>query len=276
MCRAGAPIWAGSPGWRFRLKGIETKAVKTTGTRARRICGCGRQWARVITRCDPLSDRPDWAHDRVTIKTAPGPAEQPEVHPACRSSFPRSCAGRRRPARQSAAGHLPPLILIRLVPAALIGGGIGTTPMTAACCDGVSPTSRSVVHLDHRPAQQRRARLQAARGTCRVATAPRSEHRRQPPAEVRPTRARRSARRPCGRRASRGARCRMGAISSTSGPPMTMQALVPALAAWGVPVADIHYEAFGPASSQAPGRARSHRIGRRRGRSPGSSVPVAH
>lgn len=32
-----------------------------------------------------------------------------------------------------------------------------------------------------------------------------------------------------------------------------MQALVPALAEWGVPVGDIHYEAFGPASIKLPG-----------------------
>jgi ferredoxin-NADP reductase len=37
------------------------------------------------------------------------------------------------------------------------------------------------------------------------------------------------------------------------GPPALMQALVPALAEWGVPVADIHYEAFGPASVKLPG-----------------------
>jgi ferredoxin-NADP reductase len=37
------------------------------------------------------------------------------------------------------------------------------------------------------------------------------------------------------------------------GPPAMMEALVPALAAWGVPVADIHYEAFGPASVKLPG-----------------------
>jgi hypothetical protein len=34
-----------------------------------------------------------------------------------------------------------------------------------------------------------------------------------------------------------------------------MQTLVPALAEWGVPVADIHYEAFGPASVKLPGAA---------------------
>jgi ferredoxin len=32
-----------------------------------------------------------------------------------------------------------------------------------------------------------------------------------------------------------------------------MQTLVPALADWGVPVADIHFEAFGPASIKLPG-----------------------
>jgi ferredoxin-NADP reductase len=37
------------------------------------------------------------------------------------------------------------------------------------------------------------------------------------------------------------------------GPPAMMQALVPALAEWGVPVGDIHYEAFGPASIKLPG-----------------------
>jgi len=39
------------------------------------------------------------------------------------------------------------------------------------------------------------------------------------------------------------------------GPPAMMQTLVPALAEWGVPVGDIHYEAFGPASVKLPGAA---------------------
>jgi ferredoxin-NADP reductase len=39
------------------------------------------------------------------------------------------------------------------------------------------------------------------------------------------------------------------------GPPAMMETLVPALAAWGVPVEDIHYEAFGPASVKLPGTA---------------------
>ena len=39
------------------------------------------------------------------------------------------------------------------------------------------------------------------------------------------------------------------------GPPAMMETLVPALAAWGVPVDDIHYEAFGPASVKLPGAA---------------------
>jgi len=37
------------------------------------------------------------------------------------------------------------------------------------------------------------------------------------------------------------------------GPPNMMQTLVPAIAAWGVPLADLHYEAFGPASVRLPG-----------------------
>lgn len=39
------------------------------------------------------------------------------------------------------------------------------------------------------------------------------------------------------------------------GPPAMMQTLVPALVEWGVPVADLHYEAFGPASIKLPGAA---------------------
>ena len=37
------------------------------------------------------------------------------------------------------------------------------------------------------------------------------------------------------------------------GPSAMMQTFVPALAEWGVPLADIHYEAFGPASVKLPG-----------------------
>jgi hypothetical protein len=37
------------------------------------------------------------------------------------------------------------------------------------------------------------------------------------------------------------------------GPPALMESLVPALAEWGVPRADLHFEAFGPASVRLPG-----------------------
>jgi ferredoxin-NADP reductase len=37
------------------------------------------------------------------------------------------------------------------------------------------------------------------------------------------------------------------------GPPAMMQTLVPALAEWGVPREDLHFEAFGPASVKLPG-----------------------
>jgi ferredoxin len=36
-----------------------------------------------------------------------------------------------------------------------------------------------------------------------------------------------------------------------------MQTLVPALVRWGVPITDLHYEAFGPASIDLPGAARA-------------------
>jgi ferredoxin-NADP reductase len=39
------------------------------------------------------------------------------------------------------------------------------------------------------------------------------------------------------------------------GPPAMMQTLMPALAAWGVPLGDLHYEAFGPASVKLPSAA---------------------
>jgi ferredoxin len=37
------------------------------------------------------------------------------------------------------------------------------------------------------------------------------------------------------------------------GPPTLMESLVPALAEWGVPRSDLHFEAFGPATVRFPG-----------------------
>ncbi len=84
---------------------------------------------RTITRCYSLSDRPDPAHYRVTIKRVPAPSDHPEFEPGVSSNHFHDHVQVGDVLRVKApSGHffIDP---DALVPAVLIGGGIGVTPM---------------------------------------------------------------------------------------------------------------------------------------------------
>lgn len=107
----------------------------------------GAATTRVITRCYSLSDQPDPAHYRVTIKRVPAPADHPEFEPGLSSNHFHDHVQVGDVLRVKApAGHffIDP---DPNVPAVLIGGGIGITPMMSMLrwCVGQQP--QRTVHL---------------------------------------------------------------------------------------------------------------------------------
>lgn len=214
----------------------------------------GAEAARSITRCYSLSDRPDPAHYRVTIKRVPAPPDHPEWRPGLSSNHFHDRIQVGDVLRVKApSGHffLDP---DPAVPVVLIGGGIGITPMMSMLRWCVDHQPQRPVHLfyglRHGGEHAFKAQLEAI-AAAHPALQLHVVYSRPAPADV------------LGRDFQHQGHVDVELLRRTlphgrhqfylCGPPSLMQALVPALAAWGVPVADIHFEAFGPASVKLPG-----------------------
>ena len=109
--------------------------------------GAERESRAAITRCYSLSDRPDPAGYRVTIKRVPPPADRPELPPGVSSSHFHDQVQEGDVLQVKApAGHffIDP---DASVPAVFIAGGIGITPMMSMLrwCLAEQPGAR--VHL---------------------------------------------------------------------------------------------------------------------------------
>lgn len=210
---------------------------------------------RALTRCYSLSDRPEPTHYRVTIKRVPSPADHPEFPPGRSSQHFHDHVQVGDILRVKApAGHFvidpdPDL------PVVLIGGGIGITPMMSMLRWCIAQQPQRVVHLyyglrnsDEQAFKQQLEEMAAAHSALRLNIV----YSRPGAADL------------IGRDYQHAGHVDVDLLRRTlphgrhqfyvCGPPAMMQTLVPALAAWGVPVADIHYEAFGPASIKLPGQ----------------------
>ncbi|MEN9417579.1 MAG: hypothetical protein RI988_1199 [Pseudomonadota bacterium] len=214
--------------------------------------------ARTVTRCYSLSDSPDPAQYRVTIKRVPAPPDHPEAAPGLSSNHFHDHVGVGDILRVKApSGHFV-LDPEASAPVVLIGGGIGITPMMSMLNWCVANQPQRAVHLyyglrnsDEQAFKGRLEELAASHPALRLhvvysrptsADGPGRDHQHAGHVDV--DLLRRTL--PHGRHQF-----------YVCGPPAMMQTLVPALAEWGVPVADIHYEAFGPASVKLPGAASS-------------------
>ncbi len=209
---------------------------------------------RTITRCYSLSDRPDPTGYRITIKRMPPPAAQPELPPGVSSGHFHDRVHEGDVLQVKApSGHffIDP---DASVPAVLIAGGIGITPMLSMLqwCVAEQPERR--VHLyygvrssgDHafKPVLEA---LAAAHPTFRLNVVYGSPG----PDDV------------LGRDYQHAGHVDLALLRRTlphgrhqfyvCGPPPMMQSLVPALREWGVQADDIHFEAFGPASVRPTG-----------------------
>lgn len=209
---------------------------------------------RTITRCYSLSDRPDSGQYRVTIKRVPAPADHPEFEPGISSNHFHDHVRLGDVLRVKApSGHffIDPDVS---VPAVLIGGGIGITPMMSMLGWCLAEQPRRVLHLYYglRNSEEHayKAVLEAHAATHASLRLHIVYSRPGPMDEL-------------GRDFQHHGHVDVDLLRRTlplgrhqfyvCGPPAMMQTLVPAMADWGVPIADLHYEAFGPASVKLPG-----------------------
>lgn len=213
-----------------------------------------RQPVRTITRCYSLSDSPDPTRYRVTIKRIPAPADPPGIEPGLSSNHFHDEVQVGHVLRIKAPSgrfHLDPA---SECPVVLIGGGIGVTPMMSMLGWCLAQQPGRTVHFFYglRNGQERafKARLEA------LAAA-------HPALHLHIAYSRPGAGDQLGRDFQHRGHVDVELLRRSlppvrhefyvCGPPAMMQALVPALAEWGVPLADLHFEAFGPASIQLPG-----------------------
>jgi ferredoxin-NADP reductase len=208
---------------------------------------------RSVTRCYSLSDAPDPAQYRVTIKRQPDGLVSRHFHDQVQ---PGQVLQLRAP-----AGHFH-IDAEGLEPAVLVAGGIGITPMLSMLrwCLAHQPQRRLHLFygLRHGGEHAFKAQLEQLAAAhpqltltvaySRPAVGDRLGADYQHAGHVDLELLRRTL--PHGRH--RFFLC---------GPPALMASLVPALAALGVPESDIHYEAFGPASVPRPGAAAAAEAG---------------
>ncbi|WP_296483638.1 2Fe-2S iron-sulfur cluster-binding protein [Rhodoferax sp.] len=209
---------------------------------------------RMITRCYSLSDRPEPTCYRITIKRIPAPADRPEVPPGAASSHFHDRIREGDVLQVKApSGHffIDP---DPQVPAVFIAGGIGITPMMSMLRWCLAEQPERTLHLYYgvRQGGEHAFKLQLeqlanSHPNFRLSVV----YSRPGPNDV------------LERDYQHAGHVDIDLLRRTlphgrhqfyvCGPAAMMESLVPALARWGVPLQDIHFEAFGPASVRLPG-----------------------
>lgn len=207
------------------------------------------QHRHVIARCYSLSDRPEPTHYRVTIKRVPAPPDHPEFPPGASSNYFHDQVRVGDTLRVKApSGHFC-IDPDPSVPVVLIGGGIGITPMMSMLRWCIANQPQRVVHLFY---GLRNSDEHAFKSALEAMAAS------HPALQLHVVYSRPLACDLAGRDYQHAGHVNVELLRTVlppgrrefymCGPPAMMQTLVPALAEWGVPMADIHYEAFGPAT----------------------------
>ena len=208
---------------------------------------------RRVTRCYSLSTAPDPHRYRISVKRVPAPQGQPDAAPGLVSNHLHDAVGVGTRIQVKAPAGRFHLQAEAAVPLVLIAGGIGITPLLSILETVVRDDPGREVWLFYGvrngTEHVRKARLEA------LAAAHPGVHLHvcysAPTASDRPGIDFRHAGRidvDLLRMTLRPARHAF----YVCGPAPMMQTLVPALADWGVPAADIHYEAFGPSTVRPP------------------------
>lgn len=232
---------------------------------------------RTITRCYSLSDRPDPSSYRVTVKRVAAPVDRPELPPGASSSHfhDRVREGDVLDVK-APSGHffIDP---DPAVPAVLIAGGIGITPMMSMLRWCLAEQPGRTLHLYYGLRNGDEHAFKPVLDELAAA---------HPAFHLNVVYSRPGANDLPGRDYRETGHVNIDLLRRTlphgrhqfyvCGPAAMMESLVPALAAWGVPRSDIHFEAFGPASVRlepaapsefaaslaAPVEVRFHRSGR--------------
>jgi uncharacterized protein len=219
----------------------------------------GTPVSRRLKRCYSISDRPDPAGYRITVKRSLPPADRPELPPGAVSSLLHDHVAQgavlqvRAPAGQF---FIDP---DAAVPAVFVAGGIGITPMMSMLRWCVAEQPDRPLYLfygvrgggDHAFKSELEA-LARAHPALRL----HGVYSQPGPGDVQ------------GVDYQHVGHIDLALLRSSlpsgrhqfyvCGPPAMMQNLVPALRAWGVPESDLHHEAFGPASLQRVGSPANH------------------
>jgi ferredoxin-NADP reductase len=205
--------------------------------------------ARTITRCYSLSDRPDPKSYRITVKRVPAPADRPDLPPGASSNHLHDRVHEGDVLKVKApSGHFF-IDLDPAIPAVLIAGGIGITPLLSMLRWCLAEQPGRTVHLyyglRHSAEHAFKQILEELAGS-------------QPRFHLNVVYSRPGPNDQQGRDFQHSGHVDVDLLRRTlphgrhqfyvCGPAPMMESLVPALARWGVPEQDIHYEAFGPAS----------------------------
>ena len=222
------------------------------------VAGCAQTNTKpqIVTRCYSLSDRPEATHFRITVKRVPAPHGMPGLPPGVSSNHfhdqvqPGDVLQVKAP-----SGHFY-LDTSCLTPVVLIGGGIGITPMMSMLRWCLARQPERTVHLfyglrsgrehafksvlEQFAADHPQLHLHVVYSQPGPDDLPGRDYRHHGHVDV----------------ALLRQQLPLGAHQFyICGPASMMESLVPALAAWGVPLHDIHFEAFGPASVRLPSTA---------------------
>lgn len=204
---------------------------------------------RVITRCYSLSDQPDPRRYRITVKRVAPPVGRPDLPPGLSSNHLHDAVHEgdvlkvRAPAGRFFIDPDP------AVPVVLIAGGIGITPMMSMLRWCLSTQPDRTVHLYYGLRHGQEHAFKATLAQLAQAHAPFHLNVVYSAAKADDIE---------GRDFQYPGHVTLELLKRTlphgrhqfyiCGPSAMMASLVPALADWGVPAQDLHFEAFGPAS----------------------------
>jgi ferredoxin-NADP reductase len=209
--------------------------------------------ARTLTRCYSLSDSPTPAHYRVTIKRVLAPAEPAGVPDGAVSNYLHDHvhAGHTLQLR-APSGHFH-LDTQAQTPVVLLAGGIGITPMVSMLRWCAQHQPERLVHLYY---GVRNSAEQAYKAALEDMA------RTLPQLRLHVVYSKPLAEDKAGVDYQHQGRVDLALLKQTlphgaqqfyiCGPAAMMESLVPELLQWGVARADVHFEAFGPASVRLP------------------------
>jgi uncharacterized protein len=204
---------------------------------------------RAITRCYSLSDRPNPAEYRITIKRMPPPANRPDLPAGVSSSHFHDRVREGDVLQVRAPSGRFFIDPIASVPAVFIAGGIGITPLLSMLRWCVEEQPARALHLYYGVRDSADHAFKTALTDLAAA---------HPNFRLQMVYSNPAADDVLGRDYQHTGFIDLALLRRSlphgrhqfyvCGPPPMMQALVPALREWGVHPADIHFEAFGPAT----------------------------